>query len=87
MLYYLLLGCQKLAAETEDVYKRQVLQRRGKEETQDNGRSDFMSTMHGPRKDKKSREENYQMFFKCAIALGILITLSVIAQIATGGLG
>ena len=42
-----------------------------------------MSTMHGPRKDKKSRE----MFFKCAIALGILITLSVIAQIATGGLG
>ena len=46
-----------------------------------------MSTMHGPRKDKKSREENYQMFFKCAIALGILITLSVIAQIATGGLG
>ena len=46
-----------------------------------------MSTTHGPRKDKKSRGENYQMFFKCAIALGILITLSVIAQIATGGLG
>ena len=46
-----------------------------------------MSTMHGPRKDKKSREENYRMFFKCAIALGILITLSVIAQISTGGLG
>lgn len=44
-----------------------------------------MSAMHGPRKDKKSREENYKLFFKCAIALVILIVLSAVARLATGG--
>lgn len=44
-----------------------------------------MSTLHGPRKDKKSREENYQTFFKCAIALVILVALSLIATFVTGG--
>lgn len=44
-----------------------------------------MSTMHGPRKDKESREENYKTFAKCGIALVILIALSLIAQVITGG--
>lgn len=48
-------------------------------------KEESMSTLHGPRKDKKTREENYRMFFKCAIALGILIVLSLVATFITGG--
>lgn len=44
-----------------------------------------MSTMHGPRKDKKSRDENYRTFFKCAIGLAVLVVLSLIATFVTGG--
>ena len=43
-----------------------------------------MSTMHGPRKDKNYREQNYRTFFKFAIALGVMIVLVAIAYLVEG---
>lgn len=40
-----------------------------------------MSTLHGPRKDKKSREENYRTFYKFAIALAVMLVLVGIANL------
>lgn len=41
-----------------------------------------MSTMHGPRKDKKYRDQNYRTFFKFAIALAVMIVLCTIANLS-----
>lgn len=43
-----------------------------------------MSIMHGPRKDKKYRDDNYKTFFKFAIALVVMIILVSIAFIVEG---
>jgi hypothetical protein len=45
----------------------------------------IMSVMHGPRHDKEYREKQYRLFFKFAIALGIMIVLVAIANIVGAG--
>ena len=46
-----------------------------------------MSIQHGPKRSKKSREEDYRTFFKFAIALGVMIVLVTIANIVVGVTG
>ena len=43
-----------------------------------------MKKMHGPRKDKKYRDQQYEYFFKFAIALVVMIILCTIAYFVEG---
>ncbi len=43
-----------------------------------------MSIMHGPRKGKKYKEEQYRTFIKFAIALVVMIVLCTIAYFVEG---
>lgn len=43
-----------------------------------------MSTMHGPRKDKKYRDDNYRNFFRFAIALVVMLVLVGISYLVNG---
>ncbi len=43
-----------------------------------------MSVMHGPRKGKKYRKKQYEMFAKFAIALLVMVVLCTIAFLVEG---
>ena len=46
-----------------------------------------MSVMHGPRKDKEYREQQYKLAIKSGIALLILVGLSFVANLIVGAGG